>query len=227
MRTAGSPLVSHPPLHLPLTHVRHLSHPRFHFRSSISSLLLSVLLRCHTPVAFWPTPPPQPSSSIPLHHHSAPPVFILSSLLASESHGSWIIHTCSPPGNFAVFWPVQKPLYVHHRWPTCCYKTPTKARLGVCDCCLWVYLNVSSPHAAYVRKPTCTFALKSNKMGGERKRRHALLAQGYMATIPTHFPSSRGSVYGMLSSRDEEIVLILEPSSLWWPISTSAINLSI
>lgn len=33
---------------------------------------------CHTPVAFWPTPPPQPSSSIPLHHllPSPPPSFL-------------------------------------------------------------------------------------------------------------------------------------------------------
>lgn len=94
-----------------------------------------------------------------------PPAFISTSHLASESHGSWIIHMCSSPGNFPAFWPFQKPLYVHHRWPACWYKTPTKERLWVCDCCLWVYLNVSSPHAAVVRKPTCPFALKSNKMG--------------------------------------------------------------
>lgn len=146
-----------------------------------------------------------------------PPAFISTSHLASESHGSWIIHMCSSPGNFPAFWPFQKPLYVHHRWPACWYKTPTKERVWVCD--LFVSLSKCIITACCgcenTNLPICT---EIQQNGGERKRRHALLAQGYIATIPTHFPSSRGIV--------EEIMLNLEPLSLWRPISTSAINLS-
>lgn len=72
MRTASSPLVSHPPLHLPLTHIRHLSHPRFHFTSSLSAV-------CAASVGAAPLPHPccflTHSTTPTLKLHPSPPSF--------------------------------------------------------------------------------------------------------------------------------------------------------
>lgn len=120
------PLASHPPLHLPLAHIRHLSHPRFHFGSPLPAVWAASAplphpccflshsttptLKLHpSPLSFWPLP-------------SSFPPFLL--------HASWIIHMCISPGNFSVFCLFargERNLYAGITDDPCKYKKDTKS----------------------------------------------------------------------------------------------------
>lgn len=78
------PLASHPPLHLPLAHIRHLSHPRFHFGSPLPAVRAAsaplphpccFLSHSTTPtLKLHPSPPPfwpLPSSFSPFLLHTS------------------------------------------------------------------------------------------------------------------------------------------------------------
>lgn len=81
MRTACSPPVSHPPLHLPLAHIRQLSHPRFRFGSSLCTAAVGSAPLPH-PCCFLTCSPRHPPHVPPLSTLFLYPAFIFTSFLA-------------------------------------------------------------------------------------------------------------------------------------------------